>query len=258
MKQLLFFALLASGLDVFAKLPSFEQLKEKAEAGDKDAQYEVGLRYLDGKSSIRDKAVKWLISASELGHTGAQYLLGDLYHRSYFKVPGLGFDINRAMKWYESAATAGALKAQLALARIYGSGARGVSKDTLLSEKWQAKATEQYQHMAKEGDINAQYVLGGYYKSGKGGLKASRLMALKWYESAAMGGHKKAMPQCYVLYSSKDRMMAYAWSLTAHYFGERLFASGKSYLDREQQLKAEAVSRDLVKQISANMKAKNP
>ena len=119
---------------VFGEPATLEDLKEKAEAGNKDAQYQVGAHYLEGKSSVRELAMKWLIKASEAGHAGAQYLLGDLYHRSHFKVPGIGYDIDLAMKWYNRSAEAGDLKAQLTLVRLYGKGAKGVSKDTLLAE----------------------------------------------------------------------------------------------------------------------------
>ena len=242
---------------VLGEPATLEDLKEKAEAGNKDAQYQVGAHYLEGKSSVRELAMKWLIKASEAGHAGAQYLLGDLYHRSHFKVPGIGYDIDLAMKWYNRSAEAGDLKAQLTLVRLYGKGAKGVSKDTLLAEKWQAKVTEQYIRMAEEGDISAQYMLGYYYRFGKGGLDANRSLALKWHESAAMGGHKKAMTECYILYANKDRLKSYAWSLTSQYFYGTI-VSGQTWLDHEKQLEAEAISRKWVKQISANMKAKKP
>ena len=111
--------------------------------------------------------------------------------------------------------------------------------------------------MAEDGDISAQYMLGYYYWFGKGGLDANCSLALKWHESAAMGGHKKAMTECYVLYGNKDRLKSYAWSLTSQYFYCTI-VSGQTWLDHEQQLEAEAISRKWVKQISANMKAKKP
>jgi TPR repeat protein len=250
--------LLALCLTTFGESEKIQELLKKAEQGSPEAQHELGVAYLNGPVSFRIKAIKWLTSAGELGHIGAQYLLGDLYQRSYAKVPGLRGNLSASVKWYNSAAEGGDLKAQLALAGIYGRGVRGISKDTLLSEKWQARATKQYLQMAEKGDVDAQYIVGGYYERGRGGLKSDRAKALEWYERSAMQGHKDSMIRCYSLIGSKDHLMSYVWKLTAQYFGKGT-ASRNYHLNREQQLKAEKLSKELVKKIEASKAEKgNP
>ena len=64
-----------------AEKPEFKSLLAKAEKGNIDAQFKVGLKYALGKDTSQDieKAAQWYEKAAEKGHPIAQNNLGDLY-----------------------------------------------------------------------------------------------------------------------------------------------------------------------------------
>lgn len=82
---------------------------ENAQNGDADAQYQLGLLYLEGKSTIQDfeEAAKWFALAAEKNHIQAQYQLGIFYKT------GLGIDIDpgKSYMWLNLAAAGGVEKA---------------------------------------------------------------------------------------------------------------------------------------------------
>ena len=94
-----------------------EELKKKAEQGDADAQYNLGLCYETGEVVERDykEAVKWYKMAAEQGHADAQFNLGFCYAN----VKELGLGLAEAMEWYEKAAEQGHVLARYTLALSY-------------------------------------------------------------------------------------------------------------------------------------------
>lgn len=81
-----------------------------AQEGDADAQFFVGLRYVNGQGVEKNdaEAVKWFLKAAQQGHSDAQYLVGVCYNQ------GIGVEQNyaEARKWYEKAIQSGNVKAQ--------------------------------------------------------------------------------------------------------------------------------------------------
>ena len=79
-------------------------LKDKAEGGDPEAQFELGRRYLQGVGLERNDvmALHW-IRAAENGFMVAQRMLGKCYERG----TGTAVDVERARFWYEKAADQG-------------------------------------------------------------------------------------------------------------------------------------------------------
>ena len=59
-------------------LPS---LRQAAERGDPNAQFELGVRYAEGKGVAPDdkEAARWILKAAEQGHLEAQFNLGLMY-----------------------------------------------------------------------------------------------------------------------------------------------------------------------------------
>ena len=57
------------------------ELRRRAEAGDPDAQYEVGYAYFTGNGTKQSykRARKWYERAAKQGHAGAQFNLGLIY-----------------------------------------------------------------------------------------------------------------------------------------------------------------------------------
>ena len=87
-----------------------------AEQGDADAQFSLGLMYLQGLGVFLNNktAVKWYRLAAEQGNVAAQFNLGWMYHK------GLGVAQNHeaARKWYSLAAKQGHADAQFNLGSI--------------------------------------------------------------------------------------------------------------------------------------------
>ena len=80
------------------------ELKARAENGDAEAQFDLGLVYEKG-GHVRDyaKARKWYQKAAEQGHTQALYNIGFMYERGR----GVKQDVTEARKWYQRAARKG-------------------------------------------------------------------------------------------------------------------------------------------------------
>src|SRR3954453_15426226 len=72
-------------------------LTQKAEAGDPQAQTELGLAYRDSDPS---RAAEWFHKAAEQGNPKAQNSLGVLYHGGH----GVPKDFDQAFEWYKKEA----------------------------------------------------------------------------------------------------------------------------------------------------------
>ena len=77
--------------------PASQLQKEKAEAGDSAAQYELVMMYLFGEGVEEDyvEAVKWFRKAAEQGNAEAQYQIGLFY----FFGDGVEEDCQEAYAW---------------------------------------------------------------------------------------------------------------------------------------------------------------
>ena len=94
-----------------------EQFHRKAEAGEAQAQYTVGMLYRQGDGLVKDaeEAVKWLQKAADQGHPKAQCKLGVMYGKG----EGVAQDRKQAMEWFKKASAAGYLEAQLILDKLH-------------------------------------------------------------------------------------------------------------------------------------------
>ena len=118
----------------------FEEVKGKAERGDADAQYNLGLAYDTGAGVTKNvaEAARWFGRAADLGYAPAQYNLG--FH--YSLGSGVAQDDVAAVKWFRKAADQGYMRAQSKLALAYTNGT-GVAKDEAEAAKWRQKAADQ-------------------------------------------------------------------------------------------------------------------
>ena len=154
-----------------------ESLKNDAQKGDADAQYELGFHY--SRAEDYRQAVYWWRKAAEQGYAKAQLTLGV----RYYKGEGVDKDYQQAVYWIRKAAEQGNKDAQYALGVCYYNG-EGVAKDLKQAVYWYRKAAEQ-------GDENAQFRLGVRYYKGEGVAKDLK-QAAYWYRKAADQGHEKA------------------------------------------------------------------
>lgn len=130
-------------------------IRERANAGDAQAQNLLGNMYVVGKNLPQDYATarQWYEKAADQGNAAAQYNLGALYHNGQ----GVSRDYATARGWYEKAAAQGFSQAQVNLGVLYYNGL-GVSQDNATASQWWEKA-------ANQGHAQAQYKLGLLYSN---------------------------------------------------------------------------------------------
>ena len=156
----------------------FVGLYLRAEKGDADAQYAVGMMYYSGRQVSQDKALAavWFEKAAKQGHRDAQYFLSLIY--------GLGDGVARntpaAVRWCCAAAGWGHPDAQYSFGRMYATG-QGVPRDDVQAVQWLTKA-------AQQGHADAQCDLGMMYKSGRG-VERDMNQAIQWWTAASEQGH---------------------------------------------------------------------
>lgn len=126
---------------------TYSQLKpdpilKKAEGGDLDAIYTMGLQHYEGLNRRKDPkaAHRWFLTAAERDHVPAQAIIGSMYYQG----EGVAKDLGQSVKWFSRAAEKGHVQALYALGLLYSKG-EGVPKDlvkgiTLLEAAAQAKS----------------------------------------------------------------------------------------------------------------------
>ena len=103
-----------------------QKLTDKAQQGDEDAQFNLGVLYEQGQGVMQDyaKAIHWYEKSAKQNDAEAQGRLGVLYQ--YGK--GVPQDYAKAAYWYKKSAGHGNADAQRALGYLYEQGL-GVSQD---------------------------------------------------------------------------------------------------------------------------------
>lgn len=160
----------------------FQRGVERAESGNAEAQFAVGICYRDGTAVERDekKAFEWLEKSAEQGHLKAQYNLASCYEYGI----GVRKSIIEAKRWYRRAAEKGDVDSQFALGYIFYKG------EERFSEKDEKAAIGWFEKAAAQGDATSMFLLGCIYE---GSIKLCDLdKALYWYREAAAAGHKSA------------------------------------------------------------------
>jgi len=95
-------------------------LQKQAEAGDAEAQSELGMIYAKGQGVTQDfsEAAKWIRKAAEQGVAQAQYNLGGMYSSGQ----GVVQDYVEAVRWYGKAAEQGIAQARHELGVMFDKG----------------------------------------------------------------------------------------------------------------------------------------
>ena len=109
------------------------ELRARADRGEADAQYELGIRCSNGRGAAQDErqATAWFRKAAAQGHADAQYCLAMNYHHGL----GLPADDVQAVLWYCRAAENEHAEALFALGCMYALG-RGVPEDFVEAYTW--------------------------------------------------------------------------------------------------------------------------
>ena len=160
--------------------------KQKAEEGDIQAQYELGMSYQYGRKSgygvDRDpaSAISWYEKAALDGHILSQNRLAAMYATG----DGVDKDIPQAIRWFRMAADKGNDIAQNYLADFLLKIAK-TPEERLEAISWYEKAADQ-------GLAEAQKNLGLVYQFGVGGTTPDTVKARDWLEKAAKNGNIEA------------------------------------------------------------------
>ena len=192
--------------------PALRPLRQQAEAGNADAQFNLGIAWINGSAGTvnYDQARYWWEKAAAQGQRIAQYNLGVLYDEGR----GVSQDYHLAAQWYRKAAQQGFISAQYNLGNLYRDG-KGVPQNAYIARDWQEKA-------AAQGDRDAMYALGSLYRQGALGISGNgqHALAFYWLEQAAMRGHPQAQAELAGLYARgegvvRDPAIAAKWQRAA-------------------------------------------
>ena len=156
-------------------------LRGRAEAGDVEAQVELGRRYVQGIGVGRNdaEAAKWLQRAADQGNAQAQFNVGVMYERGI----GVGADLARALDYYRKSGAQNTPMAWHNLALLYAAGAPGLKADPVQARKLMTQAAEL-------GQIESQYSLALMHLQGVGG-PPDRVSAMGWMAVAARPNQPK-------------------------------------------------------------------
>jgi localization factor PodJL len=152
-------------------------LRQAASRGDAKAQFEVGLRFAEGRGVPVDpkEAAAWYKRAAEQGLAPAQYRIGSAYEKGFAGVR----DTAEAKRWYAAAADRGNIRAMHNLGVLFAN-----DRDMTNAVPW-------FQKAADSGVRYSQFNLGIIYALGSG-VKQDLAVSYKWFALAAAQGDQDA------------------------------------------------------------------
>jgi localization factor PodJL len=182
-------------------------LRAAAIAGDTSAEFEVALRFAQGRGVPADQqqAAHWLELAAQQGLAPAQFRLGSFYEKGI----GVKKDLAEARRLYLAAAAKGNGKAMHNLAVLYAEGINGPG-DYHAAALWFHKAAER-------GITDSQYNLGVLYERGSGEPQ-NDAEAYKWFALAADQGDSEAAAKRDEIASELDQQTLEAAELAVKAF----------------------------------------
>lgn len=157
------------------------QLRAEAAKGKPAAEYEVGVRLVEGKSvSVNtEEGLRWLRRAAKSGIIPAHLWIGSLHEKGI----GVEKDLMLARTHYTAAAEKGNAKAMHNLAVLYAEGIDG-RRDYKTAARW-------FQRAAERGIADSQYNLAILLMRGIG-TDQNHQEAYKWFALAALQGDREA------------------------------------------------------------------
>ena len=137
MKRLSFILLFSFISAIMTFGANISELKNKAEQGNAEAQYSLGVCYRcgDGVEKNLEESIKWYKKAAEQGYAKAQYNLAVCYDSEY----GVEKNVEEAVKWYRKSAEQGYARAQHNLGICYYNG-DGVIQNNVKALAWVSAA----------------------------------------------------------------------------------------------------------------------
>jgi localization factor PodJL len=156
-------------------------LRHALAASDPAAEYEVGIRYAEGRGLPQStaEAARWLERAAHAGFAPAQFRLAGLNEKG----DGVKKDVQAARKLYLAAAGRGHAKAMHNLAVLFAEGVDG-KPDYKAAAQW-------FQKASNYGVTDSQYNLAILYARGIG-ITANLAESYRWFALAAAAGDNEA------------------------------------------------------------------
>jgi TPR repeat protein len=210
------FAGTAAGLAAFKNKDypkAYREWKAAADAGEAEAQFDLGVLYAQGMGVRRDlsEAASWYRKAAEQGNAEAAFAMGQMYSRGW----GVPRDEADALRWFQMANSVESDGPPTDWAVIEG---HGIPQDPQQAAFW-------YRQAADKGHAEAQFNLARLYATGKG-VKRDEEQAARWVSASATQGYALAMAnfgeRCAAGAGvAKDDKRAYFWLTLAFLHGDR-------------------------------------
>jgi TPR repeat protein len=206
----------AAGLAAFKNQDyrrAYQEWKASAEAGQAEAQFDLGLLYAQGRGVRRDLTVaaQWYRKSANQGNAEAQFALGQMYSRGW----GVPRDEADAIRWLQMANAVDSEGPPTDWAPVEG---YGVAKDQRQAAYWYGLA-------AGKGHAEAQFNLARLYSSGEG-VKRDEEQAARWVSASATQGYTPALANFGERYVTgrgvaQDDKHAYFWLTLAFLHGDK-------------------------------------
>ena len=206
----------AAGMEAFKNKDyqkAYREWKAAAEAGQAQAQFDLGLLYAQGRGVPRDLtlAMSWYRKAADQGNAEAEFALGQMYSRGW----GVPRDEADALRWLQMAMDPASDGPPTDWSRVEG---YGVQQD-------QAQAAFWYEKAAQQGHPEAQYNLGRLYATGQG-VPHDEEQAVRWVRAAASQGYAPAQARFGMRYANgrgieQNHRLAYFWLTLAFLHGDK-------------------------------------
>ena len=210
------FADTAAGLAAFKNKDyqrAYREWKAAADAGQAEAQFDLGVLYAQGRGVSRDltEAANWYRKSADQGNAEAEYALGQMYSRGW----GVPRDEADAMRWFQMANSVESDGPPTEWALVEG---YGIQQDPQQAARW-------YQLAADKGHPEAQFNLARLYSTGKG-VKRDEEQAARWVSASAIQGYAPAQANLGQRYAAgngvtQDDKRAYFWLTLAFLHGDR-------------------------------------
>jgi TPR repeat protein len=206
----------AAGLAAFKNKDyqrAYQEWKASADAGQAEAQFDLGLLYAQGLGVHRDltEAAQWYRKSAEQGNAEAQFALGQMYSRGW----GVPRDEADAIRWLQMANSVESEGPPTDWAVVE---AYGIAKDPKEAVYW-------YSQAADKGHPEAQFNLARLYASGEG-VKRDQEQAARWVSASATQGYRPALASFGERYATgrgvaQDDKLAYFWLTLAFLHGDK-------------------------------------
>jgi hypothetical protein len=206
----------AAGLAAFKNKDyqrAYQEFKAGAEAGQAEAEFDLGVLYAQGLGVLRDLnvAASWYRKAADQGNAEAQFALGQMYAHGW----GVPRDTADAVRWFQMANSVDSDGPPTDWMSVEG---YGMPKDPAQAAYW-------YQLAANSGHPQAQYFLALLYAGGKG-VKRDEEQAERWFSSSATQGYAAAMAELGKRFATgngvaQNDKRAYFWLTLAFLHGDK-------------------------------------